>query len=71
MSDRVRWQYRVIPWHSDSTWSGKGGMDALAGMLTDLGVGAWELVLGVQVATDTQYLVFKRPAENGYHESAR
>jgi hypothetical protein len=57
----MRWTYRVVPWHSDSTWGGRGGVDALSAMLTDMGVKGWELAVNANGSADVDYLVFKRP----------
>ena len=58
----TRWEYRTIPWHADTTWGGKGGMDGLAKMLTDMGAEGWDMAGCFNAGPDVGYLIFKRPA---------
>ena len=41
--DRNRWEYRVLPWHPDSIWTGTGGMEGVTEMLRSMGAEGWEL----------------------------
>jgi hypothetical protein len=59
------WEYDLIHWAEDATWSGESGDDGFNAMLTDKGADGWELVSVVSYPSDdgaSHRFFFKRPA---------
>jgi Domain of unknown function (DUF4177) len=57
------WEYDLIHWAEDATWSGGIGDDGIKAMLTDKGADGWELVSVISYPSDdgaSHRLFFKR-----------